>query len=484
MNNKGKRMKSRIKKILHKLGIISLFTHLFEYGLKTILKQKPYILNQLKSQFEEYESNQLLSKIKTKGSNIHIKGTVKITEPRSLILGNNVHIGDNCYFLTRAGISIGDNTHLSSNITLYSSSHNSKDGIVPYSSNHIDKPIHIADNVWIGMNVNILPGVTIGHGAIVGMGTTVAKDIGPGEIVVSQPFRVISQRNSEKYQCAVDSSMYGGVNGKRLNENECREFKVGLNHPNITPFFVLSTGRAGSTTIAKLLSQHNEVTCLHEPKFSLIRLSTEYLHKIKTKEQVLAELKTLFIDSHCHPLHIYGESDQKLSNMVHLLAELIPNAKFIWLIRQPDATVNSTFSRGWFSDNELGFTKLEKLEDPLYRGIFSDYRPQADKIGEMSNQQWVKMSSFERNCWYWNFWNQQIKDQLDSLNSERWMKVRLEELDNNIGEVLTFIGAEKTHLKPIIANVAEKKYQLKNNDDWNDDMKASYNRWCSTSGLY
>jgi acetyltransferase-like isoleucine patch superfamily enzyme len=64
------------------------------------------------------------------------------------------------------------------------------------------KPAHrkvtIGSDVWIGERVTILPGVQIGHGAIVGAGAVVTKDVHPYSIVVGIPARVMKYRFTEK----------------------------------------------------------------------------------------------------------------------------------------------------------------------------------------------------------------------------------------------------------------------------------------------
>lgn len=55
-------------------------------------------------------------------------------------------------------------------------------------------PVVIKDRVWIGMRVIILPGVTIGEGAVIGAGSIVTKDVKPYDIVAGNPARVIKNR--------------------------------------------------------------------------------------------------------------------------------------------------------------------------------------------------------------------------------------------------------------------------------------------------
>lgn len=54
-------------------------------------------------------------------------------------------------------------------------------------------PIKIGSNVWVGGNVVVLPGVTIGDDAVIGAGSVVTKDILPGVVAVGNPCRVIRE---------------------------------------------------------------------------------------------------------------------------------------------------------------------------------------------------------------------------------------------------------------------------------------------------
>ena len=58
-------------------------------------------------------------------------------------------------------------------------------------------PVIIGNNVWIGGNVNVLPGVTIGDNVVIGAGSVVTKDIPANCVAVGNPCRVIRKINEE-----------------------------------------------------------------------------------------------------------------------------------------------------------------------------------------------------------------------------------------------------------------------------------------------
>jgi acetyltransferase-like isoleucine patch superfamily enzyme len=477
-------LKALIKNVMKLTGINVLFKKIVQIGLNEIIRKEPRYFSKLHNTLVQSKVAEIKKELFSVGSGIRINGDIMITHPRAMVIGNNVHIDNNAYFYSRAGVTIGDNTHISSNLTLYTASHQYQGQCLPYDSSFIDKPVVIGANVWIGMNVNILPGVTIGDGAIIGMGATISQNVPKGAIVASSEQRIVRYRDESHYNLLVDKNAIGGANGIKLATEHKNAYHKTAAELGENVFFVLSTGRAGSTTIARVLSQHSEIECLHEPKLSLVRLSTDYLHGKISTEQVEQELKSLYLESGIISTAIFGESDQKLSNLVSIIHKILPKAKFIWLIREPKQTINSTFSRGWFSDGELGFNGADKVNDRLYRGIFSDYRPHADLANQMTSDQWRTISAFERNCWYWVFWNGIIKSELGKIAPEQWLKVKLETIDEQTNDILNFLGTKNQDLAVFSTNGAEKKYVLTTESGWDEEMIMSYKKWCHGTDLY
>ncbi len=136
--------------------------------------------------------------IKDKGVNCIFEGACTIIKPEKVHLGDDVWIGRNCFMHATGGIRIGNYTHISRNVVIHTVNHNANGDKLPYDRNDISCPVTIGDYVWVGMNVNILPGVSIGNGAIIGMGTTVSKDVMPGQVVVGSPQRVVKNRDPER----------------------------------------------------------------------------------------------------------------------------------------------------------------------------------------------------------------------------------------------------------------------------------------------
>lgn len=110
--------------------------------------------------------------------------------------GSNIHIGDDvyinfgCVILDCAKVTIGEHTLLGPNVGLYAANH-STDAEERINGGCYGKPISIGKNCWLGGDVKVVPGVTIGDGTIIGTGSIVTKDIPAGVIAVGNPCHVL-----------------------------------------------------------------------------------------------------------------------------------------------------------------------------------------------------------------------------------------------------------------------------------------------------
>lgn len=107
-------------------------------------------------------------------------------------VGKNFFANYNCTILDVAKVKIGDNCQMAPNVAIYTAGH----PIHPVSRNSLyeyGKEVTIGDNVWIGGNVVICPGVHIGNNVVIGAGSVVTKDIPDWALAAGNPCRVLRQ---------------------------------------------------------------------------------------------------------------------------------------------------------------------------------------------------------------------------------------------------------------------------------------------------
>ncbi len=109
-------------------------------------------------------------------------------------VGNNSPLGLNsgCYVQGKGGIIVGHNLRMGPNVGLISANHSPID----YDIWEDVGPIIIGDNVWIGMNSVIMPGVSIGNNVIIGANSTVTKDIPSNSIALGSPCKVVKEKKA------------------------------------------------------------------------------------------------------------------------------------------------------------------------------------------------------------------------------------------------------------------------------------------------
>jgi acetyltransferase-like isoleucine patch superfamily enzyme len=117
-------------------------------------------------------------------------------------IGNNVGIGSNCSLSAVSGntLEIGDNVMIAPYVYLGGISYNFELTGVPIFDQGVNPQggIRIEDDVWLGANVTVIDGVTIGHDAIVAAGAVVTKNIPPLGIAMGIPAKVVKMREQIK----------------------------------------------------------------------------------------------------------------------------------------------------------------------------------------------------------------------------------------------------------------------------------------------
>lgn len=151
------------------------------------------------------------------GDNVIFEKGVLVFHPENIEMGNNVYIGHNtilhgyyknimrigdhtwigqgCFLHVAAGLTIGKAVGIGSMVKILTSEHKADDLEIPVLFTELDfKEVILEDGCDIGIGSVILPGVTIGEGAIIGAGAVVAGNVPPYEIWAGVPARKIRVR--------------------------------------------------------------------------------------------------------------------------------------------------------------------------------------------------------------------------------------------------------------------------------------------------
>ncbi|MCP3926353.1 MAG: acyltransferase [Desulfobacterales bacterium] len=130
------------------------------------------------------------------GSKSRIGRDVELqTEDRgSINIGQDVRINTGCTIVSYRKIHIGDHTLIGEYVSIRDANHGTACGNIIKTQLHTSKPVNIGKDVWIGRGSCILPGVTIGDGAVIGANSVVTKDITSYSVSVGNPAVKIRER--------------------------------------------------------------------------------------------------------------------------------------------------------------------------------------------------------------------------------------------------------------------------------------------------
>lgn len=121
---------------------------------------------------------------------------------KTLSIGENCEIGDYGHIVAHENVKFGNNVLIASKVFISDTNHGNYSGdnqdnprIAPNDRPLHTNPITINDNVWLGDNVVVLPGVEIGKGSIIGANSVVNRNIPEYTIAAGTPARVIKEFN-------------------------------------------------------------------------------------------------------------------------------------------------------------------------------------------------------------------------------------------------------------------------------------------------
>jgi acetyltransferase-like isoleucine patch superfamily enzyme len=131
------------------------------------------------------------------GSNIYVghQTILKGYHSSRFEIGDNTWIGQQCFFHSAGGLRIGQRVGIGPGVRILTSSHKEEGREVPVLFSELAfAPVTIEDDCDLGIGSIVLPGVTVGRGAIVGAGAVVARDVPPYAVVAGVPAKVLRMR--------------------------------------------------------------------------------------------------------------------------------------------------------------------------------------------------------------------------------------------------------------------------------------------------
>jgi len=197
--------------------------------------------------------------------------------------------------------------------------------------------------------------------------------------------------------------------------------------------YVLSTGRAGTQTLAAFFGLADNVFAYHEPAPTLYALSR--LAYERGRDPVLHELiKEVFLQARnpimSHSLRCgkgYIETSPQATFLGPVIADAIPGVRFIHLVRDPRDVVRSAMRRKWYSGHPGDKTRIVPLR------------------GSEGARQWASYSTFRKNLWLWQETNAWITRLCAGMPPGRMLLVRAEDIfeakAETTAELMNFVGA-------------------------------------------
>ncbi len=177
---------------------------LYEEGKDMETEQKKwnevlYDYNQTRPS-ESKKREQLLTKLLAScGEGCYVEPPLHANWGAHTHLGKNVYVNFNLTLVDDAPVYIGDHVKIGPNVTIATAGHPIQPELRKRKM-QFNLAVTIKDNVWIGANTVVLPGVTIGKNSVIGAGSVVTKDIPANVVAVGNPCNVLREVNEQDSQ--------------------------------------------------------------------------------------------------------------------------------------------------------------------------------------------------------------------------------------------------------------------------------------------
>lgn len=192
---------------------------------------------------------------------------------------------------------------------------------------------------------------------------------------------------------------------------------------------VVGTGRSGTKSMARLLQGE------HEP----LKRPTSYLAMARSHSWMSFEGLATAMSKQEYPEVI---SDYKQSELIDVTSQLWPDVHYLWVTRNPADTIASMVQKRWYlpSDDNYppGYLSFWVEGDDRVMQLTAHNeagnRTRGDLVGDFTFSEWSQMSQVERCGWWWNYCNQAIAAQLNRMDGDRFVTLKLEKLGVSLHE--------------------------------------------------
>lgn len=160
------------------------------------------LFNSSTEEQQDYRKQLIKELFKSTGKNFYIEPPFRCDYGCNISIGENFYSNFDLIILDVCDVSIGNNVFIAPRVSIFTAAH-PIDKDVRNAYLEFGKKVKIGNDVWIGGNTVINPGVTIGNNVVIGSGSVVTHDIPDGVIAVGNPCRVlrnITAQDSEYWQ--------------------------------------------------------------------------------------------------------------------------------------------------------------------------------------------------------------------------------------------------------------------------------------------
>jgi acetyltransferase-like isoleucine patch superfamily enzyme len=166
------------------------------------------INNILSKIYERLEKASIAKKDKLYRKKFKIHASARLGYLPHIIFKGNIEIGANSYFNSgkistgkNSKVTIGEWCAIGHNVNIHAITHNPDRATGPVNNRPaVEESVIIQDHVWIGSNVIVLPGITVGSNSVIGANAVVTKNVPENTIVGGIPAKIIRYKNHKNHE--------------------------------------------------------------------------------------------------------------------------------------------------------------------------------------------------------------------------------------------------------------------------------------------